>query len=253
MLTVVKVGGALVTDAHAMEELADAIAALPGRVIVVHGGGPEISEWQQRAGIPVEWSDGLRITTEAGMQVASMVLSGWTNKRLVSALNQAGVHSVGLSGEDGTLVVAFRKQGGALGEVGTVAAVQPAVLDALLGAGFVPVISPVSTGPGGAPLNVNADEVASAVASALQADRLLLVSEAPGVVRDGTVLDVLHPGMAEELIESGVATGGMIVKLRSAVDAAHAGVRVCIGGPGIVSSRGGTQVATTIPVTLGAA
>ncbi len=252
MLTVVKVGGRIVTDGDALKALADAIATLPGEVIVVHGGGPEISEWQERYGIPVAWRDGLRVTSVEGVQVASMVLTGWTNKRVVSALNQAGVQAVGLSGEDGGLLAAFRKQGGALGEVGTVAAVQPAVLDALRAAGFVPVLSPISTGPGSVPLNVNADEVAGAVATALQADRMFLVSDAPGVVSSGQVLDVLDPAGAAELVDQGVVQNGMIVKLDSAVEAARAGVSVTIGGPGILKGGGGTRVLRSA-LALGAA
>lgn len=252
MLTVVKVGGRVVTDEEALKALAEAVATMPGEVVVVHGGGPEISEWQERCGIPVAWRDGLRVTSVEGVQIASMVLTGWTNKRVVSALNQAGVQAVGLSGEDGGLLAAFRKQGGALGEVGSVAAVQPAVLDSLRAGGFVPVLSPISTGPGSVPLNVNADEAAGAVAIALQADRLLMVSDAPGVVSDGVVLDLLDPAGAAELVEQGVVQNGMIVKLDSAVEAARAGVSVTIGGPGIVKGVGGTRVLRSA-LALGAA
>lgn len=251
MLTVVKVGGRIISDDESLSVLADAVAGLQGDVVVVHGGGPEITAWQERAGIPVRWESGLRVTCSEGVRVASMVLSGWTNKRLVGALSQAGLQAVGLSGEDGGLVSAFKKRGGALGEVGTVAAVQPAVLDALIGNGFLPVVSPVSTGPGGRPLNVNADEVAGALAVALRADRLLLVSDAPGVLADGQIQETLDLASARGLIDSGVAQDGMIVKLNAAANAAGAGVLVVIGGPGILTGRGGTRVVRRL--ALGAA
>lgn len=242
MLTIVKVGGRIVSEPQSLESVSEAVAALQGDVVLVHGGGSEITEWQERAGITVRWHEGLRLTCGEGVKVAAMVLSGWANKRLVSALDQAGLQAVGVSGEDGGLIHAFRKGGGALGEVGTVAAVQPALLDLLRRGGFVPVVSPISRGPGGAPLNVNADEVAGALAVALQATRLLLVSDAPGVLAHGRVLRALDRPLATRLRNDGVVQGGMIVKLDAALDAAAAGVSVRIGGAEILTGEGGTRV-----------
>ena len=175
MLTVVKVGGAVAGAPAEVAAFASAVAALPGSRVVVHGGGTEITAWQERLGLPVEWKDGLRVTTPAAMQVTAMVLSGLVNKRLAAALIDAGELAVGISGEDGGLVRALRRDGGRLGEVGEVAGVDPRPLCALLDAGILPVVSPVSRGPGGAPLNVNADEAAIALAVGLAANRLLLV------------------------------------------------------------------------------
>lgn len=242
MLTVVKVGGRLTGEAAALDELVRRVAALPGQVVVVHGGGSEITEWQERLDLPVLWSDGLRVTTVEGVRVTAMVLSGWVNKRLVSAFLSAGTHAVGLSGED-DLIRAVRKQGGRLGEVGEVVGVNETPLRALLAAGILPVVSPVSRGPAGVPLNVNADEAALALAGALGADRLLLVSDVPGVVRDGNPLPVLVPGTAEALLAEGVVQGGMAVKLRQALEAARSGVEVRIGDESLLRHPGaGTRV-----------
>ena len=131
MLTVIKVGGTVASAPDTLAALATAVAAVPGARVLVHGGGPEITAWQERLGLPVEWRDGLRITTPAAVQVTAMVLSGWVNKRVVAALVGAGEDAVGLSGEDGGLLKALRKDGGRLGEVGEVAEVDARPLRAL--------------------------------------------------------------------------------------------------------------------------
>ncbi len=233
MLTVVKLGGARVGDTEGLRDVVRDVAALPGRVVVVHGGGAEISAWQDRLQLPVSWHDGLRITSPESMKVTAMVLSGWMNKRVVQAFIDEGTPAVGVSGED-HLLEAERARGGALGEVGEVTTVRTRLLEVLLGAGYVPVVSPVSRGPEGAPLNVNADEAALHVAAALEADRILLVSDVPGVMRDGTVLRELGAEEARELLDDGTAQGGMAVKLRQALVAAEAGVEVSIGDAGLL-------------------
>lgn len=243
MLTVVKVGGSLFRDEAALPEVARSLAALTGRTVVVHGGGPEITQWQERLGLQVEWKDGLRVTSAASVQVACMVLSGWVNKRIVAALVNAGQQAIGLSGEDGAILQAERKEGGRLGEVGEVRSVNHALLESLLAAGLMPVVSPISRGPAGVPLNVNADEVAIAVAAALHASKLLLVSDVAGVLVDGAVVPLVLATDAEGLIQSGAVTGGMVVKLRQALVAANAGVEVRIGGEGILRDvREGTRI-----------
>jgi acetylglutamate kinase len=250
MLTVVKVGGSLLKEGSSLPAVARALSELPGRTVVVHGGGPEITHWQERLGLSVEWRDGLRVTTAESVQVASMVLTGWMNKRIVSALIGAGQVALGVSGEDGGLLEAERKEGGRLGEVGEVVAVNQMLLRALLAAGVTPVISPISRGPGGVPLNVNADEAAIAVAAALPASRLLLVSDVPGVLVDGRVVSRLSAADAEQLIQRGAATGGMVVKIRQALVAAHAGVEVRIGGGEILSDESsGTRILASEPLT----
>lgn len=234
MLSVVKLGGAQVGDARGLRDVVARVAALPGRTLVVHGGGAEISAWQDRLELPVTWHEGLRVTTPLGLQLTAMVLSGWMNKRVVQAFEDSGIPAVGISGEDGSLIHAVRAQGGALGEVGEVVRVRPDVLEALLSSGFLPVVSPVSRGPEGSPLNVNADEAALHVAAAVGADRIYLVSDVPGVMRDGRVLRELSPAGAQALLDDGVARGGMRVKIRQALVAARAGVEVAIGDAAIL-------------------
>jgi acetylglutamate kinase len=234
VLSVVKLGGAQVGDARGLGALVHHLVALPGQTVVVHGGGGEISAWQERMSLPVTWHEGLRVTTPVGLQVTAMVLSGWMNKRVVQAFEDAGIRAVGISGEDGSLITAARAHEGALGEVGTVVHVRPDLLEALLGSGFVPVVSPVSRGPDGPPLNVNADEAALHVAAAIGADRIYLVSDVPGVMRDGVVVKELSLSEARALIADGVAKGGMLVKIRQALVAAEAGVEVAIGDASIL-------------------
>lgn len=243
MLTVVKIGGKLVDDPEGAAALARQLVAFPGSVVVVHGGGPEITAWQERLGIPVEWKDGLRVTSRSGMQVTAMVLSGWMNKRLVAAILDAGGRAVGLSGEDGALIEADRKGGGELGEVGRVTAVDIRPVEAILDGGMIPVVSPVSRGPEGAPLNVNGDEAAIALAAALGADRLLLLSDVPGVLVEDEPLKEIDPALASDLVASGAIAGGMQVKVSMAFEVARRGVHVRIGNSSLLTSpTAGTHV-----------
>ena len=241
MLSVVKLGGAQVADARGLRAVVADVCALHGRTVVVHGGGAEISAWQERLDLPVTWHEGLRVTSPLGLQLTAMVLSGWMNKRVVQAFEDGDVRAVGISGEDASLIRARRAHEGALGEVGEVVEVRADLLDTLLEAGFRPVVSPVSRGPDGTPLNVNADEAALNVAAAMGADRIYLVSDVPGVMREGAVLKELSMTEARTLIAEGVARGGMMVKLRQALVAAEAGVEVAIGDASILRNfRAGT-------------
>lgn len=255
MLTVVKLGGRPAGSADGLRALAREIGGLEGEVVVVHGGGTDITRWQERLALPVEWRDGLRVTTPEAMQVTAMVLSGWINKRVVAALAGTGRRAVGLSGEDGDLFRAERKDGGRLGEVGSVTGVDPSSVRALLDAGFLPVVSPVSRGGEGEPLNVNADEAAIALAMALGADRLLLLSDVPGVLSGGVVLRELGPREVDELVSTGVAGGGMRVKVEMALRAARAGVVVRIGDHTLLEGPGtGTRVVSGVgSLAVGAA
>ncbi len=252
MLTVAKVGGAALAGPGTQATLAGALARVPGPLVVVHGGGPEISAWQTRLGLPVRWDRGLRVTSPEVMQVAAMVLSGWVNKRLVAALLAEGLPAVGLSGEDGALLTATPAAGGRLGRVGEVAAVDVRPVQALLAAGLVPVVSPVSRGSDGEPMNVNADEAAAALAGALGAARLLLVSDVPGVLVEGAVVPTLDGTEAAALLASGAAARGMAVKLRHALGAAAAGVDVTVGGEAILTDpAAGTRVRRAAAVGAG--
>lgn len=221
---VVKVGGRPLADAGWLAHFGARLRASAVRTVVVHGGGPEVDELSTRLGIPVERIDGLRVTTEASLDVASMVLSGRLNKRIVTALLDAGVDAVGLSGEDGALLEAEPAAGGRLGRVGRIVRVRTALLDLLLERGIVPVVSPISRGVGGDPLNVNADNAALAVARAVGADELIYLTDVPAVRDESGPVAELAAGRAEELLASGVARDGMAVKVSAALEALRAGV-----------------------------
>jgi acetylglutamate kinase len=242
-ITVVKVGGNEVDDAAWVARFAASLARRGGSTVVVHGGGKEITALQRSLGAEPEWRDGLRVTTDASVRAVSMVLSGVVNKRLVAALLSAGTDAVGVSGEDGGLLRADVLRGGTLGRTGEVAQVRTRLLVAWLEQGLLPVVSPVSRGPDGGPLNVNADDAAAAVAAALGAAELLFLSDVPGVLRDGETVRTLAADGVEALIGDGTASGGMAPKLRAAARAAAAGSRVRIGGLEMLEDGGaGTRV-----------
>lgn len=245
---VVKVGGAALADAGWLEAFAAAAGQAGDPLVIVHGGGPEISAVSSRLGVPVEWRDGKRLTTPEVLSAAGMVLNGLVNKRITAALQQAGVDALGLSGIDGALVRAEVAEGGALGLVGRVVAVRSELLQRLRAAGFTQVISPISLGPDGAPLNVNADDVAAAVAAAIRAPELLFLTDVAGVLADGRVLTELSCAGAERLLAEGAATGGMAVKLRAGAAALEAGVAaVRIGNlDTLVDRQAGTVLRRTL-------
>lgn len=229
---VVKIGGRPLGDPAWLSSFAAEVTRSTTPLIIVHGGGPEIDALSARLGIEIARHEGRRLTTPAGLEVAGMVLSGSMNKRLVSALLGAGVDALGLSGEDGGLVLAQVAAGGALGRVGEVAEVRVQLLSNLLALGLTPVISPISRGTDGGTLNVNADDVAVGIASAVGASELIFLTDV-AAVRDhaGDDLTVLAADRAEQLLESGVIRDGMAVKVRAALRGLDAGVNaVRIGG-----------------------
>jgi acetylglutamate kinase len=197
-----------------------------GPVVVVHGGGQAVSEWSRRLGLPVEQRDGLRVTPPEIAELVEMVLGGPMNRLLVAALRGAGLDAIGLSGVDGGLLTA-EPLNSQLGEVGQIVSVRASLLQSLLLAGLTPVIAPVapSVNAPNRPLNVNADQAAAAIASALAAQELLFVSDVPGVTVDGATQSTLAAAEIEPMIELGIASGGMAAKLRAAAQALEAGVR----------------------------
>jgi acetylglutamate kinase len=198
-----------------------------GPTVVVHGGGQAVSDWSRRLGLPVEKKDGLRVTTPEIAQIVEMVLGGPINRLLVTALREAGLDAIGLSGVDGGLLTAEPLQNGTgLGAVGEITHVRGSLLQSLLLAGLTPVVAPVAPSTSnGQPLNVNADQAAAAVAAALAAEELLFISDVPGVTVAGVTQPTLAAAEIETMIEEGVATGGMAAKLRAATQALRAGVR----------------------------
>ncbi len=244
---VLKVGGNEIDDDRFLEGLVEAIAALRADVapVLVHGGGKEIARLQGALGLEPRFIEGLRVTDEATLAVTEMVLSGAVNKRLVARLVSRSIPAVGLSGVDGGLlrVRPLVHPAGDLGWVGQVTGVDPTVLLRLLEQGIVPVVSPISLGPEGHSYNVNADHAALAVALALKASGLAFVTNVPGVLVDGQVVGRLLPGEAEAWIAQGAITGGMVPKVRAALEVVAAG----LGEARIVDlaglrSGGGTRI-----------
>jgi acetylglutamate kinase len=248
---VVKIGGNELDRPEWVSACARALKDA-GSVVVVHGGGEAVTDWSRRLGLPVEKKDGLRRTTPEIAALVEMVLGGPMNRLLVSALRQAGLDAIGLSGVDGGLLTAQPLQDGALGEVGEIVNVRASLLHSLLLAGLTPVIAPVApslTNPA-RPLNVNADQAAAAIAGALEAQELLFISDVPGVTVDGVTQPTLAAAEIEQMIEGGVATGGMAAKLRAAADALRAGVRaVRIGDLDMLgTATAGTRLLAAPPV-----
>jgi acetylglutamate kinase len=231
---VIKVGGRVQRDARLTEVLAQLWTHAPGSFCVVHGGGETISTLQTQLGGAPKFVAGRRVTTEGDIEVLRMALSGVSNKQLVSSLSAKGIPAVGISGEDGSLIVARTFDAATLGRVGAPADVDPNLVCTLLAGGFLPVISPVSRdgdATNGGALNVNGDDAAAAIAVSMEAEELLLISDVPGVIIDGVAASSLNVDEVAHAIESGIATEGMATKLRAALDALARGVpAVRIGG-----------------------
>lgn len=224
--TVVKVGGNELDEPAFLAGLSAAVAAFGGPMVLVHGGGKEITAALDREGLPTAFVQGLRVTSPEAMAVMQRVVCGTINKRVVASLGAAGARAIGLSGLDlGLLRCAPHRPGGAdLGRVGVVTAVDAGALRAMLGLGWLPVFAPVALGADdGLSYNVNADMVAQAVAGALGDAELLFVSNVPGVILDGQVAPQLDRAVCEEAIAGGAISGGMIPKVRAALDALAAG------------------------------
>ena len=233
-ITLVKVGGARLQTTQDLVSLANYIAGLrrAGQsVLVVHGGGPEISELHDQLNVPFQKKNGLRVTTPRGMTLTTMVLCGLVNKRVVAALLANRLPAFGLSGVDGGILRSNFLNQTLYGHVGTPPEVNAGLLHLLISAGQVPVIAPVSLGPDGTPINVNADDAAHAIARAMHVDSLEFISDIPGVQgHDSTVIPTVRSDELEPLIANAVVTGGMIPKLRGAAQAVNSGIgRVRIG------------------------
>ncbi|RMD82195.1 MAG: acetylglutamate kinase [Chloroflexi bacterium] len=224
---VLKVSGHELDDPHVLAGLTGVIRTMTQPLVLVHGGGKEISTAVEQAGLPVEFVDGLRVTTPEVMAIMQMVVCGSINKRIVTALVNAGVQALGLSGLDIGLLRCepYRPNGRDLGRVGVVTEVDGAALRHILALGWLPVIAPVALGSAdGLSYNVNADMVAESIAGALGNTELIFVSNVPGVLVDGQVVPCLTPAAVEDYIASGVINGGMIPKVRSALAALRRGV-----------------------------
>lgn len=223
---VIKYGGHAMDKPELCTAFATDLAQLSAQdmgFVVVHGGGPQISALLTRLNIESRFENGLRVTDKATMEAVEMVLCGQVNKAVVASFVAQGARAAGISGRDGNLLRAVVKNP-ALGLVGEVEAVDPALLRCLLEGGFVPVVAPVANGPDGQALNINADTAAGALAGALAADYFVLISDVPGVLdAEGRLITALTRVEIEKLRADGVITGGMIPKVESCLHALDAG------------------------------
>lgn len=228
---VIKFGGNAMGDAELTRQFANDVVLLRQfgiRPVIVHGGGPQIGHMLERLNIKSEFVDGLRVSDIETVEIAEMVLSGGINKGLVQAINQAGGKAVGLSGKDANLVMA-KKLREDLGFAGEPIEADVSVLDTLAANGFIPVISPISSGPDGASYNVNADTAAGVIAASLGAARLMLLTDIEGVMdKDKNLLTNLSTDDARNLIKNGTAVGGMIPKLETSIKAVETGVEAVV-------------------------
>lgn len=248
---VVKLGGRALEAPGAADEFAAALAALARPAVLVHGGGAEVTSWCLALGLESRFADGLRVTDARTLEVVAAVLAGLANKRLVAALRARGVDAVGFAALDGgVLRVVPHARASALGAVGEVAGADPALLEALLAQGRTPVLASLGA-DAGALLNVNADDAASAVAAALAAPELVLLSDAPGLRLGGQVVPILANGDIAAALARPEVEGGMRPKLRAAAAALSAGVArahiACWNGPSTLASLlAGAGAGTTL-------
>ncbi|MGL4312187.1 MAG: acetylglutamate kinase [Paracoccaceae bacterium] len=228
-VVVVKFGGNAMGDEAAMAEFARDIVLMRQvgiNPVVVHGGGPMINQMLDKLGIKSEFVRGKRVTDKATVEVVEMILSGLVNKRIVQAINDQGGRAVGISGKDDDLMVCVADDP-ELGFVGRPVEMNIEVLQDLYHAGIIPVVAPVATGTeDNETFNVNGDTAAGAIAGALKADRLLLLTDVPGVKNaGGEVMTQISPEEARQMIADGVISGGMIPKVETALAALDQGVR----------------------------
>jgi len=234
---VVKFGGNAMTDEVLKSSFARDVVLLKlvgMNPVVVHGGGPQIEQLLAKLGKKGEFVQGMRVTDAETMDVVEMVLGGQVNKEVVELINQAGGKAVGLTGQDGAFIHARKmtlppsKENGTvdLGQVGEVESIDPAVIKALEAGGFIPVVAPIGTGRDGTTYNINADLVAGKLAEILRAEKLVVLTNTPGVLdKNGKLLTGLTPKKIDDLVAKGVISGGMLPKIGSALDAARSGVK----------------------------
>jgi acetylglutamate kinase len=232
----IKIGGTLVDDPSRRAALAGQIAGVHRAghaVVVVHGGGKQLTRFLEARGVESRFVNGLRVTGEAAMDAVVKVLAGTVNKELTGALRASGVNAVGVSGMDGRLTTAIRMSE-ELGRVGKITAVDPLLLDVLTGAGMTPVVACVAGDDAGLAWNVNADQMAVGCAKAFGAHRLIFLTDVAGVMDgEGKAVPVLTLEGASTLIARGVARGGMQAKLEAAGDALKGGVGSVVIAPGV--------------------
>jgi len=235
---VVKYGGNAMTDPALQQSFAHDVVLLKlvgMNPVVVHGGGPQIEALLARIGKKGEFVQGMRVTDAETMDVVEMVLGGAVNKDIVTLINQAGGKAVGLTGQDGAFIRAKKmmladkdrpEQLLDIGQVGEIASIDPQVISVLEAGGFIPVVAPIGVGENGESFNINADLVAGKLAEILKAEKLILLTNTPGVLdKDGKLITGLSAKQVDGLFAEGTLSGGMLPKISSALDAAKSGVR----------------------------
>ena len=235
---VVKYGGNAMTDPALQKSFAHDVVLLKlvgMNPVVVHGGGPQIEALLKRIGKTGEFVQGMRVTDAETMDVVEMVLGGAVNKDIVTLINQAGGKAVGLTGQDGGFIRAKKlmlqnkdkpKQMLDIGQVGEIDSIDPQVISVLEAGGFIPVVAPIGVGANGESFNINADLVAGKLAEILKAEKLVLLTNTPGVLdKDGKLLTGLTAKQIDALFADGTISGGMLPKISSALDAARSGVK----------------------------
>ena len=241
---VVKYGGHAMGDPEAAKDFAQDIVLLKAvgiNPVVVHGGGPQIGAMLKKLGVESTFVDGLRVTDKETAEVAEMVLSGAINKELVGWIAGAGGKALGISGKDGSLVTARKVERTTkdpesniekvvdLGFVGEPAKVDTSIIDTAVDSGMIPIIAPIGAGEDGHTYNINADTMAGAIAAALGAARLFLLTDVAGVLdKDGKLLTDLSPGKIDDLKQDGTISGGMIPKLDTCIDAVSTGCEAAV-------------------------
>jgi len=264
---VIKYGGSAMVDEDLKRGFARDVVLMKlvgMNPVVVHGGGPQIASLLERIGKKSEFVDGLRVTDRETIDVVEMVLGGLVNKSIVALINAQGGRAVGLSGKDGGMIQARKlllrqsqsdNEGEVIdiGQVGEIEQINPEVVDTLDQANFIPVIAPIGAGTDGTAYNINADTVAGSLAVTLKAEKLILLTNTPGVLNsDDQLLELLSETEAQDLIEQGVISGGMLPKVQCALEAVAGGVRTATISDGrvphatlleTVTDRGvGTQI-----------
>jgi acetylglutamate kinase len=236
-LVVVKYGGNAMTDDALKQSFAEDVVLLKLvglNPVVIHGGGPQIEQMLNKVGKKGEFVQGMRVTDAETMEIVEMVLAGQVNKEIVELINKAGGKAVGLTGQDGGLIRAKKlliddanKPGQSIdiGLVGDIQSIDPLIIQTLTSAGFIPVIAPIGSGEAGETYNINADVVAGKIAEVMKAEKLVLMTNTPGVLdKQGQLITGLTARRIDELFADGTISGGMLPKIGSALDAAKAGV-----------------------------
>ncbi len=235
---VIKYGGNAMTDEHLKECFAQDVVLLKlvgMNPVVVHGGGPQINDMLDKLGKKGEFIQGMRVTDAETMSVVEMVLGGQVNKEIVNLINRHGGKAVGLTGQDGNFIHAHKllmedlsdpKKMIDVGQVGEISAIDPSIINFLDSGDFIPVVAPIGVGKDGESYNINADVVAGKLAEILGAEKLIMLTNTPGVLdKNGELLTGLTPKQIDDLVADGTLSGGMLPKIGSALDAARSGVK----------------------------